>query len=174
MTDGPDLSGKASPSRPATAGSSTPSRELDALDKQIIRILQKTGRKTNTDIARELAVTETTIRKRIAQLMDDDMINIVAVPTPKAVGGDISAIIGLSVDLRAIHSVSEQVRSRPEVRYVGMSAGRYDIILEAFFRSQEHVLEFVTEQLGAMEGIAHIETSLILKVAKFSYEWEMV
>ncbi|MCU1603961.1 MAG: lrp 1 [Modestobacter sp.] len=174
MTDGTDSSGATTPSRPATTGSSTASRELDALDKQIIRILQKTGRKTNTDIARELSVTETTIRKRIAQLMDDEMINIVAVPTPKAVGGDISAIIGLSVDLRAIHSVSEQVRSRPEVRYVGMSAGRYDIILEAFFRSQEHVLEFVTEQLGAMEGIAHIETSLILKVAKFSYEWEMV
>jgi Lrp/AsnC family transcriptional regulator, regulator for asnA, asnC and gidA len=173
MTDGGDSGATTSPSRAAAGGNGVEFRELDMLDRQIIRILQKTGRKTNTDIARELSVTETTVRKRIAQLMDDDMINIVAVPTPKAVGGNVSAIIGLSVDLRAIRSVSEQVRNFPEVRYVGMSAGRYDIMIEAFFRNQEHVLEFVTEKLGAMQGIANIETSLILRIAKFSYEWEM-
>ena len=174
MTDGAAPGRLTGPSRAPTGGGAAESRELDTLDKQIIRILQKTGRKTNTDIARELSVTETTVRKRIAQLLDDGMINIVAVPTPKAVGGNVSAIIGLSVDLRTIRSVSEQVRNFPEVRYVGMSAGRYDIMLEAFFRDQEHVLEFVTEKLGAMQGITNIETSLILKIAKFSYEWEMV
>ncbi|SFK98466.1 Lrp/AsnC family transcriptional regulator, regulator for asnA, asnC and gidA [Geodermatophilus ruber] len=173
MTNGTDLGRAVTPFRPLVGGSVAESRELDALDRRIIRILQKTGRMSNTRIAQELSVTETTVRKRIAQLMDDDMINIVAVPTPKAVGGNVSAIIGLSVDLRTIRSVSEQVRNCAEVRYVGLSAGRYDIMLEAFFRDQEHVLEFVTEQLGAMQGITHIETSLILKIAKFSYEWEM-
>jgi DNA-binding Lrp family transcriptional regulator len=87
MTDGGDSGATTSPSRAAAGGNGVEFRELDVLDRQIIRILQKTGRKTNTDIARKLSVTETTVRKRIAQLMDDDMINIVAVPTPKAVGG---------------------------------------------------------------------------------------
>lgn len=149
-------------------------RQLDALDRDIIRLLQKNGRTPNTDIARELSVTETTIRKRIAQLLEDDMITVVAVPTPKAVGGNLSAIIGLSIELKSLRDIGERVRQFTEVRYVGMSAGRYDLMLEAFFRDQEHLLDFVTKRLGPMKGITGIETSIILKVVKFSYEWEMV
>src|SRR3954453_21303379 len=74
MTDRGDSGATTSPSRAAAGGNGFEYRELDVLDRQIIRILQKTGRKTNTDIARELSVTETTVRKRIAQLVDDDMI----------------------------------------------------------------------------------------------------
>jgi len=96
------------------------------------------------------------------------------VPTPTAVGMNLSAIIGISVDLTAMHAIGDQLRGYPEVRYVGMSAGRYDVMLEAFFTDQEHLLEFVTDKLGAVEGIEKVETSIILKVVKFSYEWEIV
>jgi Lrp/AsnC family transcriptional regulator for asnA, asnC and gidA len=99
--------------------------------------------------------------------------NIVAVPTPEAAGMDLSAIIGISVDLTAMHAVGDVLRTYPEVRYVGMSAGRYDIMVEAFFADQEHLLEFVTDKLGSLPGITGLETSIILKVVKFSYEWEI-
>jgi len=151
-----------------------PASRLDELDRQIVRILQKEGRTSNTDIARALGVTETTIRKRVAQLLDDDMMTIVAVPTPKAVGGSISALIGLSVSPRAIHEVSQRLRSCREVRYVGMSAGRYDIMIEVWAEDKERLLDFVTERLGAIKGITNVETALILRVVKFSYEWEIV
>jgi Lrp/AsnC family transcriptional regulator, regulator for asnA, asnC and gidA len=41
------------------------------------------------------------------------------------------------------------------------------------FNDQEHLLQFVSSKLGALEGVTGAETSLILKVAKFSYEWEI-
>ena len=56
---------------------------------------------------------------------------------------------------------------------MGVATGRYDIIVEAFFNDQEHLLEFVSRKLGALKGVTGAETSLILKVAKFSYEWEI-
>jgi Lrp/AsnC family transcriptional regulator for asnA, asnC and gidA len=84
-----------------------------------------------------------------------------------------SAIIGISVQLQAIHAVSDRLVSQPEVRYVGYSTGRYDLIVEAFFSDHEHLLDFVSTTLGAMPGVTTVETSLILKVAKFSYEWEI-
>ena len=43
----------------------------------------------------------------------------------------------------------------------------------AFFNDQEHLLEFVSRKLGVLKGVTGAETSLILKVAKFSYEWEI-
>jgi len=154
----------------------SPSRHhaIDDLDRRIIKILQRDGRIANTEIARSLDVTETTVRKRIANLLDEGMMNIVAVPTPAAVGMNLSAIIGVSLELTAIHAVSDHLRGLPEVRYVGMSAGRYDIMVEAFFTDQEHLLEFLIDRLGSIQGIEDVETSIILKVVKFSYEWEIV
>jgi Lrp/AsnC family transcriptional regulator, regulator for asnA, asnC and gidA len=146
---------------------------LDELDRQVIRILQSDGRRPNTEIARELRVSETTIRKRIAQLVSRGLINIVAVPTPRAVGMNLSAIIGISVNLPRIRAVSEDLKRQREVRYIGVSTGRYDIIIEAFFFNQQHFLDFISNRLGSLEGINSLETSIILDVVKFSYEWEI-
>lgn len=146
---------------------------VDEVDRQIIRLLQRNGRTSNTDIARALDVTETTIRKRIARLLDQDLVNIVAVPTPRAVGMTMSAIIGISVQLPSLQAVSERLVAYPEVRYAGVATGRYDVIVEAFFNDEAHLLDFVSKKLGALKGVTGAETSLILKVAKFSYEWEI-
>lgn len=148
-------------------------RRVDELDRKIIKMLQADGRLSNTEIARTLDITETTVRKRIARLLDERLINIVAVPTPEATGMTLSAIMGVSVELTAIRDAADTVRTYPEVRYVGMSSGRYDLIVEAFFVDQEHLLEFVTGKLGELPGITGLETSIILKVVKFSYEWEI-
>ncbi len=148
-------------------------RGIDELDRKIIKMLQGDGRLSNTEVARSLDITETTVRKRIARLLDERLISIVAVPTPEATGMTLSAIMGVSAELPAIREVASIIRTYPEVRYVGLSAGRYDLIVEAFFADQEHLLEFVTGKLGKLSGITNLETSIILKVVKFSYEWEI-
>ena len=146
---------------------------LDEIDRRVIKILQVDGRRPNTEIARELKVSETTIRKRVAQLVSRGLINIVAVPTPRAAGMNLSAIIGISVTLPKLKEISEELKSLREVRYVGLSTGRYDIIVEAFFFDQQHFLDFISSRLSRMDGITSLETSMILDIVKFSYEWEI-
>src|ERR1700712_1361311 len=89
----------------------SPQPAVDDVDREIIRLLQRDGRSSNTEIGRALGLTETTIRKRIARLIGEGLVSIVAVPTPEAVGMTTSAIIGVSVQLQAIHSVSDQLVS---------------------------------------------------------------
>jgi len=146
---------------------------LDDTDRRIVAILQENGRTSNREVARVLGVSEATVRNRISRLIEDDLINIVAVPTPRAVGMTMSAILGISVSLPMMEDVVEELIHQSEVRYVGMATGRHDVIVEAFFHDQEHLLEFVTRSVGHMEGVTRVETSLILRVAKFSYEWEI-
>lgn len=146
---------------------------LDELDRAIVRQLQRNGRLTNTEIGRELSVTEATIRKRMHRLIDEGLIQVLAVPTPLVSQPSVSAIIGISAQLSAVSDVAEHLRAQPEVRYAGISVGRYDLVIEAVFSDQEHLLRFVTDGLGAVEGISAAETSMILKVAKFTYEWEL-
>lgn len=146
---------------------------LDHTDREILRILQKDGRTSNSEIARRLGTTETTVRKRVAAMREKELIDIVAVPTPLLAGYNVSAIIGLSVNLPHLRTVSESLVELPEVRYCGLSTGRFDVMIEAFFDSNEHLLEFTSDVLGSLPGITDVETSLILKIEKFSYEWEL-
>ena len=139
----------------------------------IVRILQRNGRASNTEIGRALGLSETTIRKRIARLLDEELISIVAVPTPRGVGATTSVIIGISVRLGELQRVSDRLVEYPAVRYVAHSTGRYDLIVEAFFSDVDHLASFVANELGADPAVRQVETSLILKVAKFSYEWEI-
>jgi Lrp/AsnC family transcriptional regulator for asnA, asnC and gidA len=145
---------------------------IDSTDRGILKHLRLDGRESNVEIARKLGVTETTIRKRIANLLSEGLIEIVAVPTPKLAGYNVSAILGLSVELSAMKEVGERVAALREVRYCGFSTGRFDVIIEAFFSDNEHLLRFTLDGLGAIPGITNVETSLILKIGKFSYEWQ--
>jgi Lrp/AsnC family transcriptional regulator for asnA, asnC and gidA len=181
----PDKSGKPAEPQPQGAESQAvqvpvplasriaASRRIDDLDRRIIKMLQTNGRLSNTEVARALDVTETTVRKRIAHLLDEKLLTIVAVPSPEAVGTTLSAILGVSVDLPAMQTVADTIKTYPEVRYVGLATGRYELLVEAFFVDQEHLLDFVTKRLGTLDGVTNLETSIILKVVKFSYEWEI-
>lgn len=142
------------------------------MDREILGILQVDGRTSNSEIGRRLGTTETTVRNRIAAMRSKGYFEIVAVPTPRLAGYMLSAIVGLSVQLPHLNEVSNALVKRPEVRYCGLSTGRFDVMVEAFFGDHEHLLEFTTDVLGALPGITDVETSLILRIEKFSYEWD--
>lgn len=148
-------------------------RQIDDIDREIVRILQVDGRKSNSDIARRVGVTETTVRKRLAALLEGDYIEIVAVPTPRLVGLNVSAILGISTTLRDVTKVAQQIAARSEVRYCGVATGQYNLIVEAFFSDHSHLLAFVTDFLGQIDGVTNVATSLILKTEKFSADWQL-
>ncbi len=146
---------------------------MDALDRRIVRLLQTNGRLTNTDIGRALDVTETTIRKRMGRLIEAGLIQILAVPTESAIGPNVSAIIGVSVELPHVDEVARTIREMPEARFVGVSVGRYDIVMEMVVSDQAGMLDFLHGKLGHVPGITGIETSMILRTEKWTYEWEL-
>jgi Lrp/AsnC family transcriptional regulator for asnA, asnC and gidA len=155
-----------SPIRPAN-------RLYDDLDKQIIALLQQDGRRPNTELAQLLGVTETTVRKRIGRLVSENLIKVVAVPSPEVVGMTMSAIVGITVEMNAHQDVAAALEALTQTRYVGYSTGPYDLIIEVFFRSHEELLDLLSKKLARIPGIVKTDTSVILKVTKFAYEWEI-
>jgi len=147
---------------------------FDETDKQIVRLLCVNGRASNVEIAKVIGVTETTVRKRVARLLSTGAVEIVAIPSPALAGLNLSAIIGITAEITAVKSICKKLAAIPEVRYCGYSTGRHDPIIEAFFSDHSHVLSFTTDVLGAMEGITHVETSVILKIEKFSFDSEAI
>jgi Lrp/AsnC family transcriptional regulator for asnA, asnC and gidA len=163
MTEAPDFD----------AFSSRSLLPYDQLDRKIIALLQQDGRMRNSTIAREIGVSETTVRKRLDRLVSENIIRVTAVPSPEMIGLTQSAIISISCDLDHLDELANVLRGFSETRYLGYSAGAFDLVMECFFYSHQHLLEFLTKKIAPLEGVKRTETSIILKVAKFSYEWEM-
>lgn len=146
---------------------------LDETDREIVQILQVDGRTSNSEVARRLGVTETTVRKRLAALLDGNYIEVVAIPTPRLAGMTVSAIMGIATTLSDLRNVSAAITQRNEVRYCGVSTGRYSLIVEAFFTDHEHLLDFSTSYLGSLKGVKDVETFVILTIEKFSADWQL-
>jgi Lrp/AsnC family transcriptional regulator for asnA, asnC and gidA len=146
---------------------------LDEMDRRIVRLLQRNARVPNTEIARALNVTETTVRNRVSRLLDEELIGIVAVVDQRATEATISAFIGVTVELSRVVAVAESLRERPEARYVAQMLGSAQVLAETFFRDHDHLLEFRNEFLSTLAGVISVDVSIVLRVHKMSYEWEI-
>ena len=80
-------------------------------------------------------------------------------------------IIGLWVDKGHLEDAEKHVCSLPEVRFVGMTMGSYDIMMEAWFRSRQELVQFVTHTLAAVPGIGRSEAFEVIKLSKYTYDW---
>ena len=70
---------------------------MDELDRKIIALLQMDGRASNAKIAREVGVSEGTVRRRLRRLIQEDVVNVVAVPNLEKLGYATTALIGLQI-----------------------------------------------------------------------------
>ena len=145
--------------------------ETDLIDRCIIALLQVDGRLSHAEIGRRLNVPEPTVRRRLKRLIDEEIMQVVAVPNPHRIGYDIHAVIGAKILNGQVNKAVKKIAEMPHVRYVGVTAGAYDIVIEAIFRDNEDFRIFLTETLGSVEGLRETETSYVLQVAKRSYRF---
>ncbi len=143
--------------------------DIDVIDRCIIALLQVDGRLSHAEIGRRLDIPEPTVRRRLKRMVDDDVMQVVAVPNPHRIGYEIHAIIGAKIQPGRIDDVVMLLTAMRQVRYVGITAGTYDIVIEALFRDNEDFRSFLTVTLGKIEGLRETETSYVLEIAKRSY-----
>lgn len=145
--------------------------DLDRTEKEIILLLQRDGRMSFVDMAKEIGVTEGTIRRKFNRLVGEGIISIAAVADPFKVGFETPAFIGLKVDAARLEEVVERVAALPQIRYVTICTGEHDVMAEGYFASNQELSRFIIEELGKIEGIRDITTSLILRIAKQTFSW---
>jgi Lrp/AsnC family transcriptional regulator for asnA, asnC and gidA len=147
-------------------------KDLDVLDRRIIDQLQEDGRRSNVAIARELGVTETTIRHRIDRLIANGFIRIAAVIDPRKTPYLTDAMIWIRLERGRSQEAAAHLATLPNVVYVAFTAGRYDMLVEALFESDEQLFEFLTETLGKTPGVLQSETYHVLQTVKINYDWK--
>ncbi len=147
------------------------SYNLDAIDLKIIAILQQDGRTSNVDIARRVDISEATVRKRLERLLSDGVIRITAVPNAAKIGFSTITFLALSIDLSKVDQIAAQLERVPEVRAIHYTTGESDLVVEAWFPSNDALLHFLTHQIASIPGIRQTATSHVLRTMKDSSEW---
>lgn len=142
--------------------------KMDKLDFLILRELQKDGSMSLTIIAKRLNVSIGTIRNRLARLMEDNTVQIIGRIDPNKVGFHAYARIFISVKpAKIIEQTAQKLSTFPEVSFLAMISGKYDLELNVQCRNNDHLIELM-EKIHALEGIFETETNMYLKVFKFA------
>ncbi len=142
---------------------------MDELDIKIINELQRDGRMPFTDIAKTLNVSEGTVRNRVARLIDEQVIHIVGMLDPTRVGFEAPAMIGVTVQPAILESVAETIASFPEVSYLIMVSGEFDLFVEVFCRDRDDLAAFLNQKLHQVNGVVRTQTFMTLKIFKMAY-----
>ena len=144
---------------------------LDEIDLAIISYLQYDGRAPFTQIAEHLNISEGAVRRRVKNLSDSGLMQVVAIVEPHALGLDEGVLIGINVQADMTQEVADAVAKLPEVSYLFQAAGEFDLFAEVFCKNRNHFVSFLNTKLQKIPGIERTQSFLILKMHKMSYRW---
>lgn len=145
--------------------------QMDELDRLILQALQQDGRTPFTHIARLAGVSETTVRSRYRVLVEAGVIRTVGIVDPYALGFQAPAIVGVSVAPGQVDEVARRIAELPEVSYLVMTLGAFDLVMEVFCRDLSHLTDFMVQRIHPIPGVRSTQTLMIVRSYKLSYRW---
>jgi DNA-binding Lrp family transcriptional regulator len=145
--------------------------EIDATDDAIIALLRADGRMPYRAIARELKLTESTVRARVKRLEESDTMRVVAVTDIEAAGYGMLLAIGVQVDSRSPEQVARQLAQIPEVFSVNVVVGAHDIEILVVAEDQVALNELITGRLVDVPGVRRLTPALAVDVLKNQPDW---
>ncbi|NPV57262.1 MAG: Lrp/AsnC family transcriptional regulator [Anaerolineae bacterium] len=149
------------------------SRQLDAIDLQIIKLLTTDGRMSNVEIARRIeGASERLVRYRIDKMIKEGYIQISAIVNPVAIGYVVIADVWVAVEPGQAVKVARRLAELERARYVSYATGGMkDVTVQIVARSLEEMYEYVTEVIGNVPGVQRTQTMLIPAVLKDVGDW---
>lgn len=117
---------------------------LDEIDHRIISLLRLDGRMSFSEISKRLEMPEATARYRVQRLLQSEIVQILAFPNPEKLGTPHLLVVFLMVEMKHIDEVAQKLGKMEEVRFVAVTSGRYNIIVDIFFGTHSELITFLT------------------------------
>ncbi len=143
---------------------------LDEVSKAIVEQLQQDGRRSYAAIGKVVGLSEAAVRQRVQRLIDNGVMQVVAVTDPLELGFSRQALIGVRAT-GDLAPVADALVAMEEVDYVVVAAGSFDILAEVVAESDEHLLDIVSKRIRAIPQVLSTETFVYLKLRKQTYSW---
>ena len=140
---------------------------LDAVDREILRVLAADARTPNNALAAQAGVAPSTCLLRVRRLQDTGVIRgFHAELAPEALGRPLQAIVSVRLQAHArarIGSFAQRFATLPGVLNVFFLAGVDDFQIHMAAKSPDDLRDFVVKHLSASRDVAATETNLIFE-----------
>src|SRR6201994_5072669 len=149
-----------------------PKRDLDEIDRQILRELQADGRMSLNDLADKVGLSASPCLRRVRMLEKAGVISrYVAVLDQRAVGLPVSVFVSIKLEKQkqdALDRFAKAIERWPEVLECYLMTGPRDYWLRVVVPDLAAYERFVKQKLTRLEGIASIESSFALEQVKYT------
>ena len=143
---------------------------LDEIDKAIIRELQIDGRVAYAQLGPKVGLSQAAARQRVQRLIENGVTQVVAVTNPLVLGFSLQAMIGINAD-GDLRIIAEKLSEVPELDYVVITSGRFDLLVEVVCADNEELLSLVTDVVRTVPGVRATEVFTYLHLQKQTYSW---
>jgi DNA-binding Lrp family transcriptional regulator len=139
--------------------------------EELLKLLRINAKKPATDLAKELDLTETEVKKRIAQYEDDGVIlgYQAIIDTNKISTGTVTAVIEVKITPErggGFDRLASRIAKFDQVQSCYLMSGGYDLLVIIEGKTLQEVASFVTERLSTIKGVISTATHFRLKAYK--------
>lgn len=140
----------------------------DEIDHLILQTLQNDGRKSFSDLAKEMGMAVSTISKRYMNLVDCGILAIIGRVEPERIGLNAYASINVQVDTLAnVERVAQELIALPEVSFLALRTGDFQLEINVMCRDNSHLMEILRNNMDKINHVRKYEINMYLKV----YKW---
>lgn len=142
---------------------------LDETAMQILDQLRQDGRRSYAAIGKAVGLSEAAVRQRVQKLLEAGVMKIVGITDPRTLGLSRQLMVGVKCE-GDLERAADALAAMPEIDYVVITAGTFDILLELVCESDEQLLEMIG-RIRDVPGVVSTESFVYLKVRKQTYAW---
>lgn len=162
--DGPDERPDDRELRPAGGTPHLAPRPLDAIDRDILRILQTDGRASIRSVADRVHVSRANAYARINRLIDDGVIRgFTARVDHERAGQGASAYITLKIVQNSWRTVREKLQALPGAAHIALVSGDFDVLLLVHTPDNRTLRELVLTRLQSIPEVLSTRTLLVFE-----------
>ncbi|NJC21523.1 DNA-binding Lrp family transcriptional regulator [Arthrobacter pigmenti] len=150
----------------------TPSApRLDELDRCILSALQIHGRASWQQIARAAGTSDSTVSRRVNQMLDDGLVQVIAATDPLLCDEGYPVLVQITSRAGATAEVARELAIRPDVRFAALVTGSFDVVVELIVRSQTELCYVLFNEIERIPGVWSTTTESVVAHYKLANLW---
>jgi DNA-binding Lrp family transcriptional regulator len=152
--------------RRETTWTDPPNVDLQDTDWPLVQALAEDGRASYRQLAMRTHWHESTVRRRVEELVDSGVLSFDVDLASGALGFNSRALLWISVAPSELTAVGRALAARPEVPFVAATTGSTNLVAVLVCRDDRELFEFITGEMATLDGLAHIETAPVMRAVK--------
>lgn len=140
---------------------------LDDIDRGILQILRKNARTSFLEIAKQLKVSESTVRKRVSRMESEGVIKkYAAIVEPSKIGYRSVAFIGIDAMPEKFLEVGRKLTELDNVKFVATSTGNHMLMVEVWSENSTELRNFIKGKIETIDGVTRTCPAILMEILK--------